>query len=571
MEAYTEVCLTLTLVKSGRGDLYAVGGLLLLVLVVFASTFTFQFVSDDHRQIQNAEVSAHPLTDALTRPVAENFYRPVFKLYLAFGRSVTGANPQGWHMLSVLMHALATLMAFIFCRIIGLTRPGALLAAAIMAVHPVHVESVAWISGVTDPLLAIFFLGSLIGFIRWRQGSRTRWLLLCLGSGALALLSKETAVMLAPAMLLLELTLLRGNLSELKRPSWLPFAATVLMTLVYLMVRMAVLRGFSHQWNEMTFAQMALTWPTVLVQYLRHIVWPFQLSFYYDIEPVTSIGSSTFIVPAAILGALIVIAAISLWRAHVRLLWFAAWWFPLLLAPVLYLRIYNHGDFAHDRYLYLPLLGVAIILAWFLEQLAQRLETRDVHWAGKVLAVGVVLGLAIASYMQSLYYRSDLLLFYRAVQLQPHSDVALNNLAIQLFERDMLAQALELYQRANERNPNSWMMQFNYALALEKAGRSEEADRSYRRAIFLNADAANVWIRWASMKAAHGRFDEAESILRAAISRLPAEADLRYAMGSVLEAEHRLPEAAQSYEHALTLRPGFPPAMERLRALGAEK
>ena len=125
---------------------------------------------------------------------------------------------------------------------------------------------------------------------------------------------------------------------------------------------------------------------------------------------------------------------------------------------------------------------------------------------------------------------------------------SISALAIRLFERDMLPQALELYQRANERNPNSWMMQFNYALALEKAGRNDEADKTYRRAIFLNADATNVWIRWASMKAFSGKLDEAESILRAAIARLPREADLRYALGSVLEAEHRIPDATASYE-----------------------
>src|SRR5205085_1082795 len=99
------------------------------------------------------------------------YYRPLFNLYLLVNYQLFHLNPAGWHLLLVLWHLLVTLLVYRLARRLLKDEGGALTAALIFGVHPVHIESVAWISGVTEPMLAVFFLGALLGYLRWRDGA----------------------------------------------------------------------------------------------------------------------------------------------------------------------------------------------------------------------------------------------------------------------------------------------------------------------------------------------------------------------------------------------------------------
>ena len=134
--------------------------------------------------------------------VSGDYYRPLFLLWFRLNHAMFGVNPEGWHLTTILCHVAATYMVFVLVRRLAASPWIAFSAATLFALHPVHIESVAWVSGVTDPLMAIFLIGSFLAYLRFREGNRWGWMGLALSLFALGLLEKETAVVLGPLVFL---------------------------------------------------------------------------------------------------------------------------------------------------------------------------------------------------------------------------------------------------------------------------------------------------------------------------------------------------------------------------------
>jgi len=179
-----------------------------LAFLVYVPALGFQFVYDDKPQIiQNPAIHAwsywqnyftsHAWAE-LYPNVSGNYYRPLFLLWFRLNHALFGLNPKGWHLTTILCHVAATYMVFALVRRLAAERVIAFSAATLFALHPVHIESVAWVSGVTDPLLAIFLIGSFLAFLRFRERNHWGWMSLALTLFALGLLEKETAIVLGP-------------------------------------------------------------------------------------------------------------------------------------------------------------------------------------------------------------------------------------------------------------------------------------------------------------------------------------------------------------------------------------
>src|SRR5205085_1334109 len=195
-----------------------------MTFLVYADTTRYQFAYDDRGQIgenpalRSWSYAAQCFTEHVwkVQHPEENgvYYRPLFNLYLLVNYQLFHLNPAGWHLLLIIWQTLVTLLVYRLARRLLKDEATALIAALIFGVHPVHIESVAWISGVTEPMLAFFFLGSLLVYLRWRDGAApsdntmseaaasrpAKWLALSLGLYALALFSKETALVM-PALI----------------------------------------------------------------------------------------------------------------------------------------------------------------------------------------------------------------------------------------------------------------------------------------------------------------------------------------------------------------------------------
>src|ERR1017187_1378892 len=254
---------------------------LALTFAVYSPTLRYQFVHDDGGQIvENPAVhSWREVPRYFTTHVWEgvdpeelgNYYRPIFLLWLRINDAVFGKHTWGWHLTTILTHLLTTFLVYLLAWRLGLGREVAALAALVFGLHPAHIEAVDWISGVTEPLLAIFLLGSFLGYLqsRARGGRALSWKLVSLALYALAILEKETAVILPAILLVYEwiygpewgMPLDVGRIIKWSgraiRQTWAYF----FLVLLYTPARIHALRGFSPPITPLSASHLFLTWP----------------------------------------------------------------------------------------------------------------------------------------------------------------------------------------------------------------------------------------------------------------------------------------------------------------------
>ena len=386
-----------------REELKWVLPLVAACLLVFANTLGGDFVYDDTRQIvRNVLIQDNGLIwKALASDVwafkgdgsvaASNYWRPTFTLWNIICFRLFGMNPVGWHVANVLLHTGVCLLAYSLLRRWAFTAAIAFTIALIFAVHPVHVESVAWIAGSPDLLFALFFLGSL-WFATSYKGSRSgKHLALMLIFYAAALGAKEIGIICLPIYYFVLTDDEDGATSKagaIKTPLLMLGAIAV----IYFLIRWAILGAISRPPDDPTgLANALLSVPSMFVFYLRQVFGPFWLGANYPLEPVTQIGLLNFIIPLAISAA--ALAGIWYLAKTSKHGWLATSLFLLPFIPAMNASMFPVEQLVHDRYLYLPLLGILILLVPFA---ARWLSERNVVIAGVTCAA--LLGIQTVRY-----------------------------------------------------------------------------------------------------------------------------------------------------------------------------
>src|SRR6266850_825594 len=311
--------------------------------------------------------------DTLTKDIPPPYYRPLFTAYLTLNYKLFGLWEPGWHLMNLLIHCGATVAVFFLIKRLSGDHLAAMLAALIFGLHPAHVESVSWISGIPDPLAALCYVPSLIWYVRYRTEGGRKFLIASVIAYGLSALCKETPLALPLVFIVWELTRAkaRQSLSAHGReiiPQMIPFAV---VAAAYLALRFAVLGRIS--WKHPFMAQVPdsaiwMTVPYVVVKYLQHLIAPFYLSLIYGTSFVTSAGDPRFLLPVALILALVLL----LWVYRKKLpgqVWIALALIVAPLLPVLNLKVFHYEYIIQDRYLYLPSMGfcylVAILLVAF--------------------------------------------------------------------------------------------------------------------------------------------------------------------------------------------------------------
>jgi hypothetical protein len=271
---------------------------------------------------------------------------------------------------------------------------------------------------------------------------------------ALGRLEKEAAIVLGPLVFVYAWLYAgeRGGISRfafaLKRS--LGFFG---LTILYLPLRAFILRGLSHSVTPVTWSSMALTEPSIVWLYFRHLLFPVGLSGLYGLPYVDNPASAAFLVPTALLLALILALAWGIRRLEdARLALFACGWMVLPILPVLWLRAYAEGDIAHDRYLYIPSIGFVLLVSLFLAEIAThwRASHKTLQLAG--LAV-LSLAYAAGTVTQETCWASDLLLYQRAYKIAPYDNLICNDLGAALMDTGNPGEALALYSQVLAREP----------------------------------------------------------------------------------------------------------------------
>lgn len=559
-----------------RADIIAGALIFAATLGVYARTFSFNFVAyDDNEYVyDNPNVSSglslRNLSWAFTTGHSANWH-PVTWISHMLDVQIHGVGkPGSHHATNVLLHALNAVLLYALVRRFTRERWIAVLFAGLFAWHPLRVESVAWISERKDLLAGFFWLTATHAYVSYTAGRERRFYLATLGLLALGLMSKPMLVTFPFALLLLDLWPLRRiELSNLREPqNWkvivekLPMLALVIASsIVTYLVQSA--SGAVATGGTIPLPLRLQNAAVAVITYLGQLAWPVNLSFFYPHPALLNDGRIETWKWIACLLAILICSAVFAFLLRRRPVLFVGWFFFLgTLIPVI--GIVQVGVQAHaDRYTYIPMLGISIILVSGLGWLASRsdqLRPIVLSFAG----IGL-LGFALATRQQVGHWKDTRTLMTRALEIDPNNFVAHNAVATVLDEAGFPDQAQHHYTRAVEICRVFPHAEFNLANLLSRKGDTQEALRHFNRAVKLDPRYADAYNNYGTLLEKVGRSDDAIAVYRLGVKHCPNVAILHHNLAASIAAKGDLANAIQLWQKAALLDPSY---SETRRLLG---
>lgn len=489
--------------------------LVVSVIAIYLQTTGFDFVGfdDDDYITKNPSIQTgitlRSVVWAFTSTYASNWH-PLTWISHLLDVELFELDPSGHHLVNVILHTANSILLF-FVLIAATQRLWAsAFVAALFAVHPLHVESVAWISERKDVLSTLFWMLAMFAYVQYaRKPSVQRYLPVALVF-TLGLMAKPMLVTLPVVLLMLDWWPLvrsreRGFLVYL--PEKLPlFALSVASCII---TYAAQQRGGSVATLEaFTLGVRAANAITAYVAYIGKMFWPYGLAAFY---PHPGSGLPVWQTVGAAL-ILIAITGVANRLARNRPYFIAGWlWYIVTLIPVIGLVQVGNQAMA-DRYTYIPLIGLFVILAWGVPDLLTLMHLHERTRAAvlTVLAVSVLVVLIPRAHTQTGYWRDDMTLWKHAIAVTSNNATAYFNLGCDYYFSGDPHKAIRYYRKAIKANPNFAWPHYNLAVALEDLGRPQEALYHYKRAVSIAPRFAQAHSNLGLLLANMGRFKEAE-------------------------------------------------------------
>jgi tetratricopeptide (TPR) repeat protein len=447
---------------------WIIGIVLSVTFLAFANCIPYDFAYDDQTQILGNEFirDLRNLPKALVTETwywrvqhdqdpntqakpSTPYYRPIFTIYLMILWKLFGAWPLGWHFFNIIVHMLVVYLVFLMLERLSGDLKISAIASLIFAIHPMRSESVAWISGVTDPILAVFLVSSFYFYMRFRQEGVKRLLLTSLVLFFLAVFAKEPAVALAIFVVTYELLIINLDVPFRQRikPAIKYGGCFIVVSAIYFVARYYAL-GFALNNGNFKYYplwQVILTIPIVIWKYIGLMLWPVELSLFHATTMVRSPLSAELLVP--LLGLLAL--AYGFWRLRGSIIIrFGILWFAVNLLPVLNLSAFGEDFLVQERYVYVPSIGFSLLIAIALLKIPVEKwipgGTRRV--AQTALVTVLVLLLGGKSLAQNTTWRDDMTVWYhgeKAASDQFMSHYVLGHKLINLGDYVQAAQQLE--------------------------------------------------------------------------------------------------------------------------------
>jgi Flp pilus assembly protein TadD len=536
------------------------GGLIvLLVVLAYLPALHGGFIWDDDVYVTHNPLLTAP--DGLRRiwftMDSPSQYFPLTYTVFRLERSLWGLNPAGYHWVNILLHAINAVLVWRLLK--RLSVPGAWLAAAIFALHPVQVESVAWITELKS-VLSLFFILLTLGCWLEFVGERSRrfWYGLALGFYALALFSKTTACTL-PAALLLILWLQTKPIGWRRLAQVVPFLALGLGLGLLTVWWERFHQGTQGKLFTLGWLERLLVASHALWFYAGKLFWPVNLTFSYPrwtIEPAQP-SAYGWLVLGIGLGAAIYFTRRFFGRSvAVATLFYVATLSPLLGFVMLYTFRYT---FVADHYQYVASLGLIALAAAGIT-----LAFKTKPWLKLAVGGALLLTLGILTWRQAGIYRNQETLWRDTLAKNPDCWMAHINLGIYLHDRGHAEEAIENYRQAIQLNPNNPEALNDLGNALAAQGRLDEAIENFRKAIQLNPNYADALDNLGVALADKSRFDEAIENYRKAIQVNSNRSETFFHLGMTLDQSGRTREAVAQYREALRLNPNLAGALNNL-------
>lgn len=543
--------------QSRRQDVLLVVALLLAVLIAYQPAWYGGKIWDDDAHITRPELRSW---GGLWRiwfelGVTQQYY-PLAHSAFWTEAQLWGDHLLGYHLVNIVFHALSSFLIIVILR--RLSVPGAMLAGVVFALHPIQVESVAWMSELKNTLSGVFYFAAMLAYLSFDQTRRLRPYLLAILFFVLALLTKSVTATL-PLGLLVIFWWKRGTLSGRRdvRPL-IPFLA------------LATVAGFFTSWAERSLIgatgaefdfsaiERLLIAGRAFLFYLRQLLWPVDLIFIYPHWKVDAALWWQYLYPFSA-AALILIA----WRfrARARAPLAALLYFGITLGPALgFVNVYPFRfSFVADHFQYLAGAGVIALFAATVDRLICRLKTPSlaVRRTAAALTLGVILG--VLTWSQSRLYADPRILYEETLRRNPSAWLAYLNLGF-LANQDPSqgkAAAMAHYRAALAINPDEPQVHTNLGTVYMETGLFDDALKEFQSAVRLAPGYSDAYLNMGADLQHLGRYQEAETAYRDALAIKPGLAAAHFDLGIVLMYLGRREEALSQVKEALSIQPDY--------------
>ena len=593
MLVYPALVIILTMPESVKKSfvIFTYFVLILSTLLVFWQVHNFSFVNyDDSDYIYENPHVLNGLTGdgviwAFTTNRSANWH-PLTWLSLMLDCQLFGANPGRMHFTNLILHLANTLLLFaVFKKMTdstpstssglasspqaGALWPSAFVAAA-FAIHPMHVESVAWIAERKDVLSTFFLLLTLAAYVSYvKRPGLVRYLLAVL-LFALGLLAKPMLVTLPFLLLLLDywpLERIGGQRTEGRRQrankgtsqkisavqliiEKIPFIAlSVVSSVITFMVQM---KGSAVAHIDILPLKDRVA--NAFLSYARYIgklFWPQNLAVFYPFDANRLAFWQVAMCVLLLLVISIFVIRFGRNRKYLPVGWF---WFVATLVPVIGLVQVGNQAYA-DRYTYIPYIGLFIIIAWGLPELLSKWPQRKIALGLSMVIVLTTLG--ICTHQQVSFWNNSVTLFSHAIGVTQNNYIAHNNLGVACDGLGRCQDAVENYKQAVKINPEYAEAHYNLGIAYGKLGRRQDEVESYKQAIKIRPDYAKVYVNLGVAYEALGRYQDAVETYKQIIRIEPDYADAYINLGVAYYRLGRYKDAVEPYKQAIKIRPDY--------------
>ncbi len=507
--------------------------MVVITFAVFGQTLHHEFVDfDDNQYVYENPMVTQGLTLkgmvwAFTNFDASNWH-PLTWLSHMLDCQLYGLNPSGHHLTNVLIHTATVIVLFLVLRQMTGALWRSAFVAAVFAIHPLRVESVAWVAERKDVLSGLFFMLTIGAYVRyarkpWSWGNYGLVVLLF----ALGLMCKPMLVTLPLILWLLDYWPLQRKESTRrlvmeKLPLLALSAAACAMTIL---AQNKVINSFSVFSLPLRLANALVT----CMVYLGQMLWPAGLSALYPF-PIHGIP----LWEVAMAGALLaVISAVAFWQRRKQPWMLVGWvWYLAMLLPVI--GVIQVGSQAHaDRYTYLPHVGIYMAATWLSAEWVAKRQMGQA--ASGCLMAGVVGVLMICAWNQTAYWKNSETLWSHAVVSNTRNYLAHFKLGVALLQKGKVDEAISHFEQALQSEPGYVNSRVNLGVALLQKGKVDEAIVHFQKALELDA-------------------------------KLP---EAHYGLGNAFSQQGRMVEAINHFQNALQLKPAYPEALNNLAWLFA--
>ena len=562
--------------------------LALSTIAIYWQVHRFDFVDyDDYEYITlNPNVKAglthQGIIWAFTTGYAANWF-PLTWLSHMLDCELFGVNPGRHHLTNMFLHIANTLLLFIVLKqMTGAFWQSAFVAAA-FALHPMHVESVAWIAERKDVLSMFFWILTIAAYLRYVRQPNKTWYLLTMLTFAMGLISKPTVVTLPFVLLLLDYWPLGRltnpqTLQSSKHPSreisnsffqWRVFYTLVLEKIPFFALSLisCIITFFVQRAGKMVaevgdlpvMSRIANTFVSY-IEYIEKIIWPTRLAVFY---PHSALGRmSVWPVALAVLILLVIsvcVLRLTRSRKYLPVGWF---WYLGTLVPMIGL-VQVGGQAIADRYTYIPATGLFIIVAWGLPDLLARWRYRLISLT--VAAALLISAMMVCTWRQVAHWQNSYTLFTHALAATGNDNFVINHmLGKELFKQGKFEDAIHHYEQTLRLRPNHFDTLNNLAAAYYRVGKIDPAVVFWKKALKINPNRPDVYYNMGVALTKQQKLDEAVQHFTQALRLNSGLAEARKGLANAFFLQGRFPEAVEQYRLLIRIAPNSPDLCSRL-------